>query len=340
MYSTSTLPKPYPDRHLKRQLHGDDDDDDDDDRGSSSHSHQDGGRNTSSRGIPTAMSTSALPTMSLDANTSRKNNSGAIAGGVIGALIGFALLTFIFWLWWKRRSRRGRKSQVVLDDEYTVKDGGKTDGNSTILERFFANNRVIPARHGREDSAKITSDIPKTQYTPVANIQSHSTNWERPHVRRSVANPDPTTIVNNVPASEKSREASSYSTSGRGSTLLSKGTSGKSSGSITSGALRHQSSNSSLPNPHPTVQNLASPSSEPQNHNNAIRTVSIDTPEEKRQLVRLSIDGLQVDGHSSRARSSVDDSTRDVDELQRRVEALTRENEILTLSVQAPPAYQ
>ncbi|KAJ8093186.1 hypothetical protein PM082_020671 [Marasmius tenuissimus] len=340
MYSTLALPRLYPDQHLKRQRHGDDDDDDDDDRGSSSHSHQDGGRNASSSSSPAGTSTSALPTMSMGANAPRKNNSGAIAGGVIGALIGFAFLTFIFWLWWKRRSRRGRKSQVVLDDEFAVKGSGKPDGNRAILERFFANSRAIAARRGREDSTKITPNIPKTQYTPVANIQSHSTNRERPHVRRSIANPDPTAIVNDVSASEKSRKTSSYSQSGRTSTLLSKGTTGKSSRSTTSGTLRRHSSNSSLPNPHPTIPNLTPPSSEPQNHNNAIRTVSIDTPEEKRQTVRLSIDGLQVDGHSSRARSSVGDSTRDVDELQRRVEALTRENEILTLSVQAPPAYQ
>ena len=111
------------DRHSKRQLHGDDDDDSDDDRGSSSHSHQDGGRNASSAsGITsTATSTSSSPNASVSANAHGGNSSGAIAGGVIGALCGIALLTFIFWLWWKRRVGRGRKSVVVLDDEHNGK---------------------------------------------------------------------------------------------------------------------------------------------------------------------------------------------------------------------------
>ncbi|KAL0580209.1 hypothetical protein V5O48_001802 [Marasmius crinis-equi] len=252
-----------------------------------------------------ATSTSTLPGggMPEDARSTGGKHTGAIVGGVIGALCGVGLLSFIFWCWWRRRNRRRWKSTAVLDDQSMVEVQG-SDRHATVLARFFANNKT-------RDSGEVHNNGPQdVDRISGTNIPIAPSNAQSSSVQRTIANPDPAT--EETATSPKQREA-----------LGLKGT------------VQGEGTEESLYNPHPIPTPIAS-SSSPQSENSTVPTAYRDPPEGKPPLIRLSIDGLHME---ERREPTAGGGTDNVVELQRRVEALTRENEILTLNAQPPPAY-
>uniref|UniRef100_A0A0W0FZS9 Uncharacterized protein n=1 Tax=Moniliophthora roreri TaxID=221103 RepID=A0A0W0FZS9_MONRR len=341
----------YPPSIARRQRGGDDDDDDDDDSGRSRHN-----TNTSSgiTGTTTGTSGSSTPTNSASIGDGGKKgaNGGAIAGGVIAGLVVMGLLVF---LWWRRRMRRGRyPTTAVLDNESlvehknhsptlnTASSGGAgviaADASAVHRNISSENREALESAHSGPECLGTRASRQMTVANPDASVNSGlSTALGDIKVTKSVKSGS---VGAASAVSRKSTEAAGLSSSQRDSEAPSSWRYGESDmakirQSSRSPSARHDLDNTSissgLSNPYSLFDNQPAGSQG--------TTTGSNPPNEKRRSAPVHLSANDYPIVDDRSTSPETTTTADIFELQRRVEALQRENEMLHLDA-APPAYQ
>ncbi|KAK7049270.1 hypothetical protein VNI00_005871 [Paramarasmius palmivorus] len=340
--------------YIARQ-HGDDDDDDDDDGPPRRSTYQSG--STSATG--TSPSGGSVPTndAALEGGGKRGANGGAIAGGVIGALIAVGVLVFAF-IWLRRRmQRRGGSSGVSLDSEFLVEHKNRNSattapsspgaGALATAAAAVASNPTnnSPHEHATRNMAHDTLDSSGTrtsrQIMTVANPDDNAdssrtiSEVKTAYSGRGRASDTPRKSMEAATPSTPPKDANARTGAPSAWKRSELDIMGRMRQGSASGSMRNDSDNASissrLSNPYSLFEEQHS------QQPNLSRSTYPPTEKHLSAPTRLSADDYPI--IDDRSISVTSTSNTDVAELQRRVEALQQENERLYRDA-APPAYQ